>query len=409
MKNEKKFPYVKIFLLVVAILLATKMIFDFNGFWKLFKMAGSSIISLLGYVLVGFIIAYIINSYINLWRNKILKRWTKNPKAKKYVTIAIGYLSFAVVLGLFLFAIVPALYSSVSSLGKSVPDLVQKLIRQYKTFMSSDSAIAVALSDAVSSVISMVGEAIVSFVNFATISNIVSTTTSVIFNAVMGILISIYMLIEKEAAIGAGQKIVFALFPDKKARRIKWGIKKINMIFQKYLSGKLLQALCVMIISYIVFLIAGLPYAVLFAVVMALLNMIPYIGPWISAVPIVVICLADGFLTGVIAVICILIVQLIDNFFLTPKIIGDTIGVSPLLVLIGLCVGGALFGVVGMIIGDAMAAVVKVFFYDTYVEIRRRRKLIDMKAKGEKIPEIPPESEKYESEDAELDRIFVQD
>lgn len=409
MKKDKNFPFIKIFLLVVAILLAAKMIFDFNGFWKLFKMAGSSIISLLGYVLVGFIIAYIINSYINLWQNKILKRWTKNPTAKKYVTITIGYVSFAAVLCLFLFAIVPALYSSVTSLGKSVPDLVQKLIVQYRAFMSSDSAIAATLSDVVSSAISMVGEAIMSFVNFATITNIVSTTTSVIFNAVMGILISVYMLIEKDAAIGAGKKIVFALFPDKKARRIKWGIKKINVVFQKYLSGKLLQALCVMILSYIVFLLAGLPYAVLFAVVMALLNMIPYIGPWISAVPIVLICLADGFVTGVIAVVCILIVQLIDNFFLSPKIIGNTIGVSPLLVLIGLCVGGALFGVVGMVIGDAMAAIVKVFFYDTYVEIRRRRKLIDMKSKGEKIPEVLPENEKYESEDAELDRVFIQD
>ncbi|MBQ8165315.1 MAG: AI-2E family transporter [Clostridia bacterium] len=405
----KRISYIKIFWLVVAVLLAAKMIFDFNGFWALFTMAGSAIVSLLGYVLIGFIIAYIINSYINVWRNKIFKKWTKNPKAKKYITIGIGYISFIAVICLFLFAIIPALYSSITSLGKEIPSLIDYLTKHYKDFISSDSVIARAVTDSIDSILSMFGEAALSFVNFATISNFVSATTSVIFNAVMGIMISVYMLIEKESAMAATKKIIFALFTDKTARRIKWALKKINIIFQKYLSGKLLQAFCVMIISYIIFSIAGLSYAILFAVVLALLNMIPYIGPWVSAVPIVVICLAESFWSGVIAVICILIVQAIDNWLISPKVIGNTIGVSPLLVLIGLCIGGALFGVVGMIIGDAMAAVVKVFFYDTYIEIRRRRKAIEKKAKGEMIPETLPEDEKYESDDDELDRIFVQD
>lgn len=409
MKKNTGFSYIKTFWLVVAVLLAAKMIFDFNGFWNLFTMAGSAVVSLLGYVLVGFVIAYILNSYISLWQNKILKKWTKNPCAKKAVTIVIGYASFLGVICLFLFAIIPSLYSSITSLGKEIPDLVDYLTKHYKAFISSDSAVSRAAIGAIDSGLAMFEEAVLSFVNFATISSIVTTTTSVIFNAIMGIMVSVYMLIEKEAAIAASKKIVFSLFSDKTARRIKWGVKKINTVFQRYLSGKLLQALCVMVVAYIVFLIADLPYVMLFAVVMAVLNMIPYIGPWISAVPIAVICLADSFWTGVIAVICILIVQFIDNFLISPRVIGNTIGVSPLLVLIGLCVGGALFGVVGMVIGDAMAAIIKVFFYDTYVEIRRRRKSIDKKAKGELIPETPPEDEKYESEDEELDRVFVKE
>lgn len=409
MKKSEGFSYIKTFLLIVAVLLAAKMIFDFNGFWSLFKMAGSAIISLLGYVLVGFVIAYILNSYISLWQNKILKRWTKNPTAKKVVTIFIGYASFAIVVCLFMFAIIPSLYSSITSLGKEIPNLVDYLTRHYKDMISSDSAVSKALLGAMDSILAMLEEAVLSFANFATISNIVATTTSVIFNAIMGVMVSVYMLIEKEPAISASKKIVFALFSDKTARRIKWAVKKINCIFQRYLSGKLLQALCVMLVAYVVFLIADLPYAILFAVVMAVLNMIPYIGPWISAVPITVICLADSLWLGVIAVVCVLIVQFIDNFLISPRVIGNTIGVSPLLVLMGLCIGGALFGVVGMVIGDAMAAIVKVFFYDTYVEIRRRRKAIAKKSRGEMLPETPPEDEKYESEDEELERVFVQD
>ncbi|MBE7064545.1 MAG: AI-2E family transporter [Ruminococcaceae bacterium] len=405
----KKIPYIKIFGLVVAVLLAAKMIFDFDGFWELFSLAGSAIVSLLGYILIGFVIAYIINSYINVWRNRILKKWTKNQKAKKYLTIIIGYVSFAAIVALFLFAIIPALYSSITSLGKEIPNLIDYLIKHYDNIIASESVLAKTLNQMIETVLGMVGDVVISLVDFATITNIVTTTTSVIFNAVMGIIISVYMLIEKEAAIGASERIIFSLFHDKTALRIRWAARKINMIFQKYLSGKLLQAFCVMIIAYIVFLIAGLPYAILFAVVLALLNMIPYIGPWVSAVPIVVICLADSFWSGVIAVICILIIQAIDNWLISPKVIGDTIGVSPLLVLIGLCIGGALFGVWGMVIGDAMAAIVKVFFYDTYVEIRRRRKAIEKKSKGDLI-EIPPEDSDNDTDDVdEIDRIFVQD
>ena len=86
---------------------------------------------------------------------------------------------------------------------------------------------------------------------------------------------------------------------------------------------------------------------------------------------------------GVRVLICVLIIQMIDNWFITPNVVGGQMGISPLLVLIGLCVGGVLFGFVGMIIGDVLAAVVKVVFYDTYVERKLRKRV----ASGE----LPPE------------------
>ena len=94
---------------------------------------------------------------------------------------------------------------------------------------------------------------------------------------------------------------------------------------------------------------------------------------------------------GIRVLICVLIIQMIDNWFITPNIVGGQMGISPLLVLVGLCVGGVLFGFVGMIIGDVLAAVVKVVFYDTYVEQKLRKRI----ALGELPPEYdePAESE----------------
>ena len=89
----------------------------------------------------------------------------------------------------------------------------------------------------------------------------------------------------------------------------------------------------------------------------------------------VVISLVQDPWMGIRALICVLVIQMIDNWLLTPNIVGGQMGISPLLELIGLCVGGALFGFIGMIIGDVLVAVLKVVFYDTYIAWRLRKRV----------------------------------
>ncbi len=365
----------KIFLLCVGILLVAKLLFDFNGFWALFKMAGTGLVSLLGYILVGFIIAYILNSYINFLQKKVLKNWTQNPKAKKYLTIAIGYATFAGLVCLFIFMVIPSLCESIVSLGKDIPSIMQKVKNIYagileRTNVASVESVNSAVGAAVNKAVSGIGE----WFDFSLFASIITSTTGIVFNAVMGVMISVYMLIEKENTMNAVDKILYAVFPNKISSRIKWVGRKTNYVFQKYFTGKLIQALIVFIIAYILFSIAQIPYAILFAVIIGIFNMVPYIGPWVGAIPVIVVCLAESFWLGVTAAGCVLLVQALDNFIISPRVIGNQMGVSPLLILIGLCIGGSVFGVPGMIIGDVMAALVKVFFYDTYVEIKARKK-----------------------------------
>jgi hypothetical protein len=146
-----------------------------------------------------------------------------------------------------------------------------------------------------------------------------------------------------------------------------------------------LQACIVSVIAFAVFSILRLPYAILFAVVIGVFNMIPYIGPWVGATPVILICLVQDFWTGIAAAIAIIVIQVIDNWIISPRIIGDQMGISPLAILIGLCVGGKIFGVPGMILGDVMAALIKVFFYDTYIEAIRRKKIREQTEKKKHI------------------------
>jgi len=376
LKEKKDFTPGKIFLLAVGVLLAVKFIFDFKGFWSLFTSIGATVISVLSYILVGFVIAYILDAYVQFLANKLMKKWTGNPRTKRNVCIIIGYATFAGIVAFFIFALLPSLLDSLKTLAKEIPSLIAKSQDLYGRFTDGT------LIDLPESAIASVENSIKSFfvgmldmIDLSKISSIVTGTTVTIFNAVMGIMVSVYMLIEKEDILRASNKILDGIFSKKTARRIKWAGRKINEIFKRYFTGKILQACITSIIAFIIFSIFGLPYAMLFAVTIGVLNMIPYVGPWIGAVPVVVICLVDNFWTGVAALIGIIIVQVIDNWIISPRIIGDQMGISPLAILVGLCIGGKIFGIVGMVIGDVMAAIVKVFFYDTYVEAMRRKKV----------------------------------
>ena len=140
-----------------------------------------------------------------------------------------------------------------------------------------------------------------------------------------------------------------------------------------------------LVMSYIMFLIAGLKYAILLAVIMAFMNMIPYIGPWLGGVLVVFITLPQGMFSSIAAIVCVLAAQAVDNWFVTPKIVGGRMGVSPLLVLAGLCICGGIFGVPGMIMGDVMAAIFKTLFYDRYVNNKLKNKVKNGFLPGEYI------------------------
>ena len=171
------------------------------------------------------------------------------------------------------------------------------------------------------------------------------------------------------------------------ARRDRFAL----VIFKQYFVGKVIQTICIMTVSFICFTIARVPYPALCAAFIAVTNLIPYIGPWIGGIPVVLLCLAKDFKLAIYALICVLISQAVDNWLVGPRVIGDRIGVSPLLVLIGLGVGGALFGIPGMLLGDVTAALIKVFFYDNYIANKLAKKKAAKEAAIEAAEDPPPE------------------
>ena len=142
--------------------------------------------------------------------------------------------------------------------------------------------------------------------------------------------------------------------------------------------SKLVQAFVFFVLGLVILAPLGIHFAPLISLVLAITNMIPYIGPWIGSVPCVTLLLLYSPIQAVILLAFILVMQILDNVFIGPKITSDRVGISPLLVIAGIAIGGTFGGFIGMFIGVPVVAVVKLVFYDSFVERRLKEKNIDI-------------------------------
>ena len=131
-------------------------------------------------------------------------------------------------------------------------------------------------------------------------------------------------------------------------------IEKFNMFF----SGKVVDSLIVGIICLVFMLITKMDYAILISLIICITNIIPFFGPFIGAVPSIFILLIIDPLKALIFAVFILVLQQVDGNFIGPKIIGDSVGVSKIGIIFAIVIGGNLFGVIGMIVGVPVLAVV---------------------------------------------------
>ena len=210
------------------------------------------------------------------------------------------------------------------------------------------------------------------------VTNAVSGSAKFVLNFVFGVVVSIYFLHGKEHIITQLKRLIYAICSEERANNIFECGRKINKIFYDFILSKIVQAFVIFILGLVVLAPLGINFAPVISLVLAISNMIPYIGPWIGSVPCVVLLLLYNPIQAVILLAFILGMQILDNVFIGPKITSDRVGISPLLVIAGVAVGGTFGGVIGMFIGVPVIAVLKLVFYDGFVEKRLKEKNLDI-------------------------------
>lgn len=193
-----------------------------------------------------------------------------------------------------------------------------------------------------------------------TLSLSVISIMKLLWNVIIGFVISIYLMFNKELLSGQSKKIIYAFWKTKTANMVINEIRSVHQTFVGFISGKVIDSIIIGLLCFIGTTIIGTPYAALVSVIVGVTNVIPFFGPYLGAIPctifILIVDLAHP-INCVYFAIFILVLQQFDGNVLGPKILGDSTGLSGLWVIISITLFGGLFGVLGMVIGVPIFAV----------------------------------------------------
>lgn len=343
------------------------------------------IISILMPFFIGFFIAYLVNPVLNLFENKIFKRFLFKGKPHKKLCRAIStaismLLTLSVVIVLIVLT-VPQLFDSVYSLIHSIPTYLNNISYYFDDLFKNNK-------NALSDVNSMINNIKMMAANYSDVipsqlptlighlTNSFFGVLDVIKNLLLGLIISFYILYNKEKFISRSKKVIFSLFNFKKSKEIISTIKEAHVIFGGFITGIIIDSLIIGLLCFLGVSILNMPYPVLIAVIIGVTNVIPFFGPFIGAIPSAFIILMDNPYKVIWFVIFILVLQQFDGNILKPKILGTTTGLETFWVLFAILVGGGLFGFVGMFLGVPLFSII-------YALIK---KFINRKLEAKKLP-----------------------
>lgn len=196
-------------------------------------------------------------------------------------------------------------------------------------------------------------------------------------NFLIGAIVSIYVLADKELFVAKSKMIVYAAFPTKWANILIHAMRFTHKTFGGFISGKILDSAIIGVLCYIGTTIMDMPYAILVSVIVGVTNVIPFFGPYLGAIPCILLILLVDPIKSLYFAIFILVLQQFDGNILGPKILGDSTGLSSFMVIVAILIGGGLFGVPGMIVGVPVCAVIYAAVWKIIVHALNDKKMPD--------------------------------
>ena len=176
-------------------------------------------------------------------------------------------------------------------------------------------------------------------------------------NFLIGAIVALYVLTDKEKFVAKSKMLVYAVLPHKWANTLIHSMRFTHKTFGGFIYGKLLDSAIIGVLCYIGMLLLHMPFPILVSVIIGVTNVIPFFGPYIGAIPCIFLILVVDPIKGLYFAIFILLLQQFDGNILGPKILGESTGLSSFMVIVAILIGGGLFGIPGMIAGVPVFAV----------------------------------------------------
>lgn len=372
---DKKYNTIAVYAFIVVILSIT----FYNIISKLDVFTGklNEIMGVFQPFIIGFIIAYLLNFILKFYENKVFKFKGLNKMKKSSMRglgILLSYVTAGIILYVFMQFVLPQLIDSVRGLINDIPRYVKELTTLVETQLQQkniNQEYMMLINEKFAEITNWVIQLLTNVLPI--VGNAVMSIASSIWNIILGIIISIYLLMDKEKFFALGKKVVTSLFNEKQTTIILDLANRTNLTFGKFIGGKIVDSVIVGILTLIILTIFKMPYVLLISVIIGMTNIIPFFGPFIGAIPSAIIILFVSPIQALWFLVIVLVVQQVDGNIIGPKILGDSIGISAFWILFSILVAGKLFGLVGMIIGVPMFALIYSIIKDI-IEARLRYK-----------------------------------
>ncbi|HYE84245.1 MAG TPA: AI-2E family transporter [Clostridia bacterium] len=297
---------------------------------------------------------FIIAAVISYLLNPIVKVFEKEGIRRIY-GVLIVYLIFISIILLLSFVLVPKLIKEISVLAQNIPQYTRQMQELLKRFQEGymNSGLPESFKNVLDENIYMLQSMILTVLQ--NIANGIIEVFSQLFNIIIVPVIAFYML--KDSEYFKNQFIL--LLPKAKRTKFIVLLRDIDNVFGKYIRGQIIVGSFVGVFTTIALIVIKVKYAFILGIFAGIANIIPYFGPFIGIVPTILFALLDSTGKALYAAGAFIVIQQIESGFLTPRIIGNSVGIHPVYVIMSLIVGGKLLGVIGLIMAVPVLAAVK--------------------------------------------------
>ena len=367
-KNEIYFKWGITAVSVIVIALVISLIFSKLG---IIASALKTVVSPVSSVLYGVVMAFLmapVYDRISAWVEEILSsffpKWKKSGKWAKFIATLACLIILIFVIFALIMMIIPELVNSITNVIGYAPDGMSNLENWLKDILNKNpdlEKLVIGNYQDISERVSDIATTnVLPNVNtyIKNLSSGVINALGVLVNIIIGMMVMMYLLNMKTTLSSQAKKIVYSMAGVKIGNEIVTEARYIKNMFEKFIVGKIIDSIIIGIINYFFMVIIHMPYALLISVVVGVTNVIPFFGPFIGAIPSIVLLLLVSPFTALQFAVWILVLQQVDGNIIGPKILGQTTGLPSFWVLFSILLFGGLFGIVGMIIAVPTWAII---------------------------------------------------
>ena len=356
---NKKYFIVSLYLFIV-ICLSIIFYFLVSNIGNLFSSI-NKIIKILNPIILGLCFAYLFNPILDIIEKFLKKhiKYFKNKHQIRIISMIITYIFIITLIILFLYIIMPQLLSTLKYILDNFPIYIDNFKINIKNLAYKNDVLSLILDELLkyteqifNHTYTFLGDTL------PKVYDIAKNITVTVMNIIIGMVVSVYILANKEMYFFQTRKFLRAIFSKDTVKTILNMVKSTHTVFSGFISGKIVNSIIVGVICFIGMTIFKFPFASLISVLVGVTNVIPYFGPFIGAIPSILLIMVIDPLKGLFFSIFILILQQFDGNYLGPKILGETTGLSPFWVIFSIILFGGLFGVLGMFIGVPIFAII---------------------------------------------------